>query len=213
MRCHLLVNNITCGVCGSILGPLLFLLYINDIGHVSSSTTSILFADDSDLFKSENDPNKMQDDLNSELSKTSLWLKLISFLFIIGKTHFMVLTNNKKRLGELNMLIDGNKIQEVKKTTFLGVIINSKLSWKDHVVHVVRKVSRGSGMIIKARNIILIKRVWSPYIIHLYTLTSHIVIIFRVTYIKVIWDNYVSYKIKLYVYCQRGAKGKCYALH
>ena len=58
----------------------------------------------------------------------------------------------KKRLDELNILIDGNKIEEVKKTTFLGVIIDNKLSWKDRGAHVVGKVSRGLGMIIKARN-------------------------------------------------------------
>ena len=71
------VNDITCGVPqGSILGPLLFLLYINDLRHVCSSTTSILFADDINLFKSGNDLNKMQDELNSELSKISLRLKV-----------------------------------------------------------------------------------------------------------------------------------------
>ena len=64
----------------------------------------------------------------------------------------MVFTNKKKRLDELNILIDGNKIEEVKKTKFLGVIIDNKLSWKDHVAHLVGKVSRGLGMIIKARN-------------------------------------------------------------
>ena len=102
------VNTITCGVPqGSILGPLLFLLYINDLGHVCSSTTSILFADDTNLFKSGNDLNKMQDELNSELSKISLWLKLNKLSLNIGKTHFMVFTN-KKRLDELNILIDGN---------------------------------------------------------------------------------------------------------
>ena len=64
----------------------------------------------------------------------------------------MVFTNKKKRLDELNILIDGIKIEEVKKTKFLGVIIDNKLSWKDHVAHVASKVSRGLGMIIKARN-------------------------------------------------------------
>ena len=147
------VNNITCGVSqGFILGPLMFLLYINDLGHVCSSTTSILFADDTNLFKSGNDLNKMQDELNSELSNISLWLKVNKLSLNIGKTHFMVFTNKKKRLDELNILIDGNKIEEVKKTKFLGVIIDNKLSWKDHVAHVVGKVSRGLGMIIKARN-------------------------------------------------------------
>ena len=48
-----------------------------------------------------------------------------------------MVSTNKKRLAELNILIDGNKIEEVKKTKFLGVIIDNKLSWKDHAAHVV----------------------------------------------------------------------------
>ena len=94
----------------------------------------------------------MQDELNFELSKISLWLKVNKLSLNIGKTYFMVFTNKNKRLDELNILIDGNKIEEVRKTKFLGVIIDNKLSWKDHVAHVVGKVSRGLGMIIKARN-------------------------------------------------------------
>ena len=64
----------------------------------------------------------------------------------------MLFTNKKRKDRDLNIMIDGTKIEEVKKTKFLGVIIDNKLSWKDHVAHVASKVSRGMGMIIKARN-------------------------------------------------------------
>ena len=94
------VNNITCGVPQwSIFGPLLFLLYINDLGHICSSTTSILFADDTNVFKSANDLNKMQDELNSESPKLSLWLKVNKLSLNIGK-HILVYTYKKKRLDE-----------------------------------------------------------------------------------------------------------------
>ena len=148
------VNNITCGVPqGSILGPLLFLLYMNDLGHICSNTTSILFAGDTNLFKSGKDLNKMQDELNSELAKIFLGLKVNKLSLNIGKTHFMVFTNKKKRLNDLNILIDGTRIEEVKKTKFLSVIIDNKLSWKDHVAHVVGKVSSHCGKSIRVENI------------------------------------------------------------
>ena len=90
--------------------------------------------------------------LNFELSKISHWLKVNKLSLNIGKTHFMMFTNEKKRLDELNIMIDGSKIEEVRKTKFLVVIIDKKLSWKDHVTHVANKISRGLEMIIKARN-------------------------------------------------------------
>ena len=182
------VNNITCGVPqGSILGPLLFLLYINDLGCVSSSTTSILFADDTNLFKTGNDLNKMQEELNFELSKISHWLKVNKLSLNIGKTHFMVFTNKKKRLDELNIMIDGIKIEEVRKTKFLGVIIDNKLSWKDHVTHVANKVSRGLGMIIKARNYLNTKGLITLYYTFVYP---------YLTYCNHIWGNIYQSNLK-----------------
>ena len=195
------VNNIACGVPqGSILGPLLFLLCINDLGHICSNTTTLLFADDTNLFKSGKDLNKKQDELNSELAKISLWLKVNKLSLNIGKTHFMVFTNKKKRLNDLNILIDGTRIEEVKKTKFLGVIIDNKLSWKDHVAHVVGKVSRGLGMIIKARNYLNkqgLLTLYYSFVYHYLTYCNHIWGNIYI-YIKAIWSNYVLHRIKVW---------------
>ena len=163
-----------------------------------SSTTSILFADDTNLFKSGSNLSDMEDELNTELSKISTWLKTNKLSLNIGKTYFMLFANKKRKDHDLNIMIDGTKIEEVKKTKFLGVIIDNKLSWKDHVAHVASKVSRGMGMIIKARNY-LNRKVYLHYIIHLYIHTSRIVIISGETFIRVIWNIYVCYRIKFYV--------------
>ena len=83
------VNRITCGVPqGSILGPLLFLLYINDLGNICSSTTSILLADDTSIFKMGNNLKEMEYELNSELSKISICLKANKLSLNIGKNTF-----------------------------------------------------------------------------------------------------------------------------
>ena len=75
------VNRITCG---SILEPLLFLLYINDLGYICSSTTSILFADDTNIFEMGNNVREKEDALTSELSKKSIWLKANKLSVNIG---------------------------------------------------------------------------------------------------------------------------------
>ena len=87
----------------------------------------------------------MEDELNSELSKISIWLKANKISLNIGKTHFMVFSNKKRRQYDLNIMVDVTKIEEVKKTNFLGVIIGNKLTWKDHVAHVASKNVKRDG--------------------------------------------------------------------
>ena len=182
------VNRITCGVPqGSILGPLLFLLYINDLGNMCSSTTSILFADDTNIFKIGNNLKEMEDELNSELSKISIWLRANKLSLNIGKTHFMLFSNKKRRHYDLNIKIDETKIEEVKKTKFLGVIIDNKLTWKDHVAHVASKVSKGMGMIIKARNYLNRKGLLTLYYTFVYP---------YLTYCNHIWGNIYQSNLK-----------------
>ena len=92
----------------------------------------------------------------------------------------MLFTNKKRKDHDLNIMIDGTKIEKVKKTKFLGVIIDNKLSWKGHVAHVASKVSRGMGMIIKARNYLNRKSLLTLYYIFVYP---------YLTYCNHIWGN------------------------
>ena len=99
---------ITCGVPqGSILGPLLFLLYINDIASVSSILLSTLFADDTTLFYSSKNLQELSDVVNNELSKMIEWLNANRLSLNIDKTHFMIFRPSKmdpvsKKLMTLN---------------------------------------------------------------------------------------------------------------
>ena len=64
----------------------------------------------------------------------------------------MVFSQRRTRKTSLKLIIDGESIGEVQNTKFLGNIIDNKLNWKDHISYIAGKVSRGVGMIIKARN-------------------------------------------------------------
>ena len=79
---------------GSVLGPLLFILYINDLYHVAKSTHVILFADDTNLFSSHEKLDKMEKELNDELLLINNWFKANKLSVNASKTNYILLGNN-----------------------------------------------------------------------------------------------------------------------
>ena len=142
--------EITCGVPqGSILGPLLFILYVNDIGNISSFLKFVLFADDTNIFASDSDIEILSNRINSELSKLNTWFKANKLSLNVKKTNFMLFTN-RLRKSNINISINNTAINMVQSTKFLGVIIDSKLNWKEHIDVIKKKLSKCTGIIYKA---------------------------------------------------------------
>ena len=147
------MQKIQCGVPqGSILGPLLFLIYINDLANVCSHTMPIFFADDSNLFLNGTDPTNIEAKLNNELAQIAEWLKVNKLALNIDKTSCM-LFGNKKGYSKVKFCLQGKQITQVSTIKFLGVMIDEKLNWKAHVSYISGKISRAIGVIIKARNL------------------------------------------------------------
>ena len=130
-------------------------LYIlNDLCIVCKSTEPVLFADDTNLFSSGSNAISLQDGVNNDLAIIAEWLKVNKLSLNIKKTHFMCFSAKNKSRPGISLQIDGEAIAEVNKSKFLGVVIDNKLSWKDHISFVCRKVARGIGVIIKARKVL-----------------------------------------------------------
>ena len=150
--CFSASKNITCGVPqGSILGPLFFLLYINDIANVSKLVDLILFADDTSIFFSHKDLNYLNNALNRELRKLSDWFIVNKLSLNLTKTKFMIFKPRQKtRHPDVQLALNNRSIEQVNETVFLGVILDETLYWKSHISHVANKISKSIGIIFRS---------------------------------------------------------------
>ena len=126
---------------GSVLGPLLFLLHINDLTE-AINCKSHLYADDTVMIIAEKSAGILENKLNIELSKAENWLSNNKLTLNIKKTMYMIFGNKTKlnRLEELNIQIGTEKIKRTEIYKYLGVYFDSQLSWKEHVKKTCAKV-------------------------------------------------------------------------
>ena len=119
------MQNISCGLPqGSILGPLLFLIYVNDLATVSEYIFSILFADDTNMFMSDKDPQVLEQKFNSELQKIFEWIQTNKLSLNIKKTQFM-LFYGRKSIGYMpNIMINGSSLSRTQCVKFLGIMVD-----------------------------------------------------------------------------------------
>ena len=118
---------------GSVLGPLLFLIYINDITDEVESSEVRLFADDTILYIFIDNPVQSALALNSDLQKISKWADNWLIRFSAPKTKTMTISKKKNLQKGPPLIMDGTPIQEVNAYKHLGVTLSSNLSWNAHI--------------------------------------------------------------------------------
>ena len=142
---------------GSILGPFLFLIYINDLHAAIKYSEVQHFADDTNLlnFSCVKSINKQ---VNYDLKKLSNWLKANKISLNVGKTELVLFTSSKKQLDcDLKIKLNGKRLNETDSVKYLGIQIDKRLTWKQHINHVALKLNKANAMLSKLRHVLDIK--------------------------------------------------------
>ena len=147
-------ESISCGVPqGSILGPLLFIIYINDMHRAVLSSVVHHFADDTNLLFSSKNPKLITKLLNKDLKLLFEWLCANRLSLNVAKTEFIVFRPPKRPLKERIVLkLNGTKIHESPKIKYLGVLLDPYLRWNHHINELTKKLNSAIGMIYKIRH-------------------------------------------------------------
>jgi len=129
---------------GSNLGPLLFLIYINDLPNVSSIMFFILFADDTNIFYSHGSLDTLFQIVNSELTLVADWFCANKLTLNIDKTNYILFKSHRKSYPSdcPNLYIDGVPITQVESTKFLGVYVDQNLTWNEHIRNISSKIAK-----------------------------------------------------------------------
>ena len=133
---------------GSILGPLLFTIYINDMHKAVLNSTVYHFADDTNLMYSCTNIKILRNNMNSDLKSIYIWLCANRLSINVTKTEFILFKPTKYKIQErFTLKLNNITLFESQKLRYLGVILDNKLSWKYHIYELTKKLSRATGVI------------------------------------------------------------------
>jgi hypothetical protein len=132
---------------GSVLGPLLFILYINDIPHLTQDKT-FMYADDTTIMNIGHDIKELQKITAANTGVVEQYFEINNLLINLSKTHHILFqTKHSRQESNFKILIKNSEIVNVKSTNFLGVVIDNTLSWEDHVKMTCSKISKNLFLI------------------------------------------------------------------
>ena len=138
---------------GSVLGPLLFLIYINDLPNAISNSKTFIFADDTGLLFSSSNLKTIEEKVNLDLTFLSSWLQANKIALNTTKTEVVLFRDPRKPINEeIKLVLDNFELSFSSHVKYLGVILDQHLNFKEHTNSLSRKLSKSNGIISKLRH-------------------------------------------------------------
>ena len=149
-------KQITYGVPqGSILGPLLFLLFINDLPLYTKNVSTDLYADDTTLYDIQDSMERIEDNLQSALNNLHVWCRNNGMILNSSKTKVMLVTTNQKRQRlhneNLDLKFNNEPLNMISNDKILGIYVDKNLNWSDHIKHLSRKITSSIWLLSKIK--------------------------------------------------------------
>ena len=153
------IMNIDCGVPqGSVLGPLLFIIYTNDINNCLSKVKSILFADDTTIYLRSKDIKSLFSDVKQDLTNLIIWFRTNKLSLNLSKTNYVLFKKNNTKIdideSEMQLSFGNEKIEQKKYVKFLGLLIDEHLEWNYQYKNIIAKLSKSLYILRMVKNML-----------------------------------------------------------
>ena len=148
-------ENLNLGVPqGTVLGPILFLLFVNDLSNNVSKANINIYADDVVIYTSNSDVKKLQNDLQTVMNDVNRWYKENKLVLSLEKCNTMIINSNNSPDDKIKIYLDNTLLQQVSSVKYLGLTIDNKLKWTEHTLNIVKKININNSKIRRLSNIL-----------------------------------------------------------
>ena len=150
------LTKLNCGVPqGSVLGPLLFLLYINDLNQAIKFCKVHHFADDTNLLYLGKSIKKLNKFVNIDLKNLVNWLNANKISLNVKKTEMVIFKSKRKKFNDtVKIKLSGKRIYPTASVKYLGVKIDQRLTWQHHINDLSVKLNRANALLFKIRKFV-----------------------------------------------------------